>query len=256
MPGPETLATEVRERAAGRPLVLLFDFDGTLCEFQPDPEAVFLPPERRDLLAALRDHATVGVVSGRRLDDVRARCGVDDLVVAGLHGLEIEGFGERFVHMDLDAAGAAIADVSRALRDLVKPLPGAFVEDKGASVALHFRESDADAQRIAIDGFAAAAAAHIESGRLRLMRGSFVLELLPNIDWNKGHAVKWIRERAERQLGPSFLVYVGDDVTDQDAFAAVEDDGLPIAASDRVTANARLDGPPAVERFLAALRAG
>lgn len=253
MPGPEALAGEVRERAGGKPLVLLLDFDGTLCEFQADPEAVFLPPERRDLLSALRERATIGVVSGRRLADVRARCGMDDLIVGGLHGLEIEGFGERFVHPELDAASAAIAEVATTLRDLVGPLAGAFVEDKGASVALHFRESDADAQRIAIDGFATAAAAHIESGRLRLMRGSYVLELLPNIDWNKGHAVKWIRERAERQLGPSFLVYIGDDVTDQDAFAAVEDDGLPIAASDRVTANARLDGPPAVERFLRAL---
>lgn len=253
MPGPDALAADVRRRAGARPLLLLFDFDGTLCEFEPDPDAVRLPSRRRELLQLLQRHHTIGVVSGRRLEDVRRRCDIDDLAVAGLHGLEIEAFGERFDHPDLEQATAAVAEVAASLRHLVGPLAGAFVEDKGASVALHFRDSDPDAQRIAIDGFAAASAAHIESGRLRLMRGSYVLELLPNIDWNKGHAVTWIRERAEERNGASFVAYVGDDVTDQDAFAAIEADGFPIAASERVTANASLDGPAEVEEFLRAL---
>jgi trehalose-phosphatase len=127
------------------------------------------------------------------------------------------------------------------------------VEDKGASVALHFREADAGAQRTAVDGFAAVVAPYVESGRLRVMRGSYVLELLPNIDWNKGHAVRWIMDRVRQREGEPFVVYIGDDVTDQDAFAVVEAEGLPIAASDRVSANTRLDGPVGVERFLAAL---
>lgn len=253
MPGPDELAAEIRRRAGAQPLLLLFDFDGTLCEFEPDPHAVRLPASRRELLVRLQQQYTLGIVSGRRLDDVRARCEIADLIVAGLHGLEIEAFGERFTHPDLEKASEAVAEVANSLRDLVKPLDGAFVEDKGASIALHFRESDAEAQKLAIDGFARAAAPHLESGRLRLMRGSYVLELLPNIEWNKGHAVTWIRERAAQRTGTPFVVFVGDDVTDQDAFAVIEADGFPIAASERVTANASLDGPADVERFLRAL---
>lgn len=247
------LAEAVRRRAAGKHLAVLLDFDGTLCEFEPDPQAVHLPAELREVIAALQRRATVGIVSGRRLLDVRERVALDGAVVAGLHGLEIEGLGGRFVHPDLEKAHAAITEVSEGLRAIAARLPGAFVEDKGASVALHFRETDPASQRIAVEAFGVLAAPPIERGLLRLMRGSYVLELLPAIDWNKGHAVQWILDRVERQKGPVFAVYIGDDVTDQDAIAAVEGEGLAIAASDRVTADVHLDGPPAVARFLRAL---
>jgi trehalose 6-phosphate synthase len=254
MPHAErALAGEVHRLARGRHLLVLLDFDGTLCEFEADPNQVYLSESRRDILRRLQQHATVGVVSGRRLEDVRGRCAVEGLIVAGLHGLEIEGLGERYVHPDLDAATAAVQDAASRLRDSVSGLRGVFVEDKKASVALHFREADAEGQRQAIEAFAEAAGAYVDSGQLRVMRGSYVLELLPNIEWNKGNAVHWIADRVRRQNGDVFVVYIGDDVTDQDAFAAIEGDGMPIAASDRVTANTHLDGPVAVERFLGAL---
>jgi len=248
-----SLADRVRAEVARRPLALLLDFDGTLSEFDPDPQAVYLPPARRDILEALRQRATVGIVSGRRLDDVRARCGLAGVPVAGLHGLEIEGFGERFVHPDLERASEAIADASARLRIVAAGIPGSFVEDKGASVALHFRQADAAGRRAATAAFAETAAPHVDAGRLRVMRGSNVFELLPDIDWNKGHAVKWMLERIRRD-GDPFVVYIGDDVTDQyalDVVAALG--GLAISASGRVRAPERLDGPAGVERFLAAL---
>ena len=248
-----TLADAVRQRRNGKHLVVLLDFDGTLCEFEADPAAVQLPAGVREVLVGLQRHATVGIVSGRRLHDVRERVGIDGIFVAGLHGMEIEGLGERFVHPDMEKAQAAVAEVSEGLRAIASRLPGAFVEEKGASVALHFRETDLHGQRIAVEEFGILAAPLIERGVLRLMRGSYVLELLPNIDWNKGHAVQWILDRVEQQKGPVFAVYIGDDVTDQDAIRAVEGEGLAIAASDRVSADIRIDGPPAVARFLRAL---
>lgn len=254
MPGTEeALAESVRQRAAGKHLVVLLDFDGTLCPFEADPAAVQLPAGVREVLLELQRHATIGIVSGRRLDDVRERVGIGGIVVAGLHGLEIEGVGERFVHPDMEKAHAAVVEVSDGLKAIASRLPGAFVENKGASVALHFRETDLHGQRIAVEEFGILAAPLIERGVLRLMRGSYVLELLPNIDWNKGHAVQWILDRVQQRVGPVLAVYIGDDVTDQDAIRAVEGEGLAIAASDRVTADVHIDGPAAVERFLRAL---
>ena len=248
-----SLAADVRRRAEGRHLVLLLDFDGTLTEFAPDPQAVFLPASRRDEIRRIQQHATVGIVSGRRLQDVRARVGIDVAVVAGLHGLEIDGLGERFVHPDMEKAHAAVSDVSEGLRAIASALPGAFVEEKGASVALHYRETDLAGQRVALDSFGTLAAPLIERGLLRLMRGSYVLELLPNIDWNKGHAVQWMVERIRREREP-LVVYIGDDVTDQYALDVVAElGGVAIAASGRARAPERLDGPQSVERFLAAL---
>ena len=251
----QQLAGEAWRRAQGRHLLLLLDFDGTLSEFQADPDAVYLLPSRRQLLVGLQQRATVGIVSGRRLDDVRRRVSLDDIIIAGLHGLEIEVPGDPgFVHPDLANAIGVITNVGRHLRASIDGLRGVFVEDKGASIALHFREADAEDQLTAIDIFAAATTSVVERGRVRVMRGSNVLELLPNIDWNKGSAVRWIAERIQHRAGPSFIVYIGDDVTDQDALDFVETaDGLAIAASDRVTAPARLDGPAGVERFLSAL---
>lgn len=248
-----TLAEDVSRRAQGKHLIILLDFDGTLCDFAPDPQAVLLPVGLRDVLINLQKRATVGIVSGRRLHDIRARVGIDSAVFAGLHGLEIEGLGERFLHPDVEKARAAVAEVSKGLHAIAASLPGAFVEEKGASVALHYRQTDLPGQRAALESFGTLAAPLIARGLLRLMRGSYVLELLPNIDWNKGHAVQWIMDRVEHQKGPVFVVYIGDDVTDQDALKVVQGEGLAIAASDRVTADVHIDGPPAVERFLRAL---
>lgn len=247
------VAADVRRRAKDRHLLLLLDFDGTLTEFAPDPQAVFLPPSRQDEIRRLQPHATVGIVSGRRLHDVRERVGVEVAVVAGLHGLEIEGLGERFVHPEMEKAHAAVVEVSEGLHAIAASLPGAFVEEKGASVALHYRQTDLAGQRVAVESFGTLAAPLIARGLLRLMRGSYVLELLPNIDWNKGHAVQWIMDRVEHQKGPVFAVYIGDDLTDQEALKAVQGEGLAIAASDRVTGDVQMDGPVGVERFLRAL---
>ena len=250
----QELADDVWRHARGRRLLVLLDFDGTLAEFEADPRAVTLPSSRRSALERLQQRATVGIVSGRRLDDVRGRVAVEGVIVAGLHGLEIDAFGERFDHPELLNGLSAITEVADRLRQETQHLPGVFVEDKQVSVALHFREAEAAAQRQAIETFAAAAGPAVEGGAIKVMRGSYVLELLPNIDWNKGSAVRWIDARVQQQSGRTFVVYIGDDVTDQDAFAVVEEaGGLAIAASDRVTASTTLDGPVGVERFLSAL---
>jgi alpha,alpha-trehalase len=254
MPDTESrLAERIRAEQGDRRLVLLLDFDGTLCEFQPDPQAVYLPEARRRILEDLQTRAVVGLVSGRRLEDVRSRSGLREVPVAGLHGLEIEGFGEHFVHPELEHASEAVATASQQLDEVAARIPGSFVERKGASVALHFRRADAAGRRAATAAFAETVAPHVDGGGLRVLRGSNVFELLPDIDWNKGHAVQWMVERIRRE-GEPLVIYIGDDVTDQYALDVVADmGGVAIAASGRARAPERLDGPVSVARFLAAL---
>ena len=102
---PNGLAQLVAEQRDGRELLLLCDFDGTLCEFHVDPTAVWLPAHRRDMLTRLSraPQTVIGFVSGRRLADVRMRTGIPrgQAFAAGLHGLEIEGPDDYFVHPDI-----------------------------------------------------------------------------------------------------------------------------------------------------------
>ena len=103
--------------------MLLLDFDGTVAEFNPDPTAPELTQVRWDLLyqIARKPGVSLGIVSGRRLDDLRRRTRLPDHVFhAGLHGLEIEVDGTRTSHPDLAAAPARIEGLANALKPLLE----------------------------------------------------------------------------------------------------------------------------------------
>ena len=201
---------------------------------------------------ASRPGCSLGVISGRRLQDVRDRVTVPgELYIAGFHGLEIHTPGEAFRHPETSVAAPAIHAIGESVRPHLASIPGVFVEDKDFSIVLHYRDAEPAARVVAQSLFMDAARADLDAGRLRILPGACVLELLPAIDWHKGSALEWIRERIERIHGPTFTIYIGDDVTDEDAFRAVGPGGMTIAASERVTsAEFRVDGPDGVERLL------
>jgi len=248
----------VQQRRGGRRLLLLSDFDGTLCEFQPTPEAVWLEPGRRRLLAglAVRPGVTVGLVSGRRLDDLRLRARIDGPVYyAGLHGLEIVGNGgTAFVHERVAETRGLLQVLARALAAHVTSLDGVRLENKELSVAVHTRQASPDDRREARRIVERIVGPHLARSTFRLLPGSLVMEIMPNIAWTKGDAVRWIRADVERRHGPAWPVYLGDDVTDEDAFRAIGGDGLTIIVGERASAaELRLAGPPAVEAWLRGL---
>ena len=238
-----------------RPLLLLTDFDGTLCEFQVDPTAVFLSDARRTALSALATRAglSVGVVSGRRVADVRRRTALDGPVYyAGLHGMEIDGPDTTFEVPHLAARRGLLQEIGRSVAVAVAPLPGAFLENKDLSWALHVRAAaPADRER-AERAFWSLATPPLDAGTLRLQRGECVFELLPDIEWDKGDAVRWIEGDATRRLGAAVRpVYLGDDRTDEHAFDAVGTRGITVVIGRRPSgAGRRLPDPSAVERLL------
>ena len=242
-----------------RPL-LLMDFDGTLAEFDVNFAAVTLPETRQALLQSLATRAdmSAGIVSGRRIADLRERGpAASSLFLAGLHGLEIEGPDLKFVHQAVALAAPAISILSKELRRAVKSLPGVFVEDKTLSLALHTRGASKADQFHATTRFNALSEPFLDGGTLRVQPGDCVLELLPNIDWGKGDAVRAIVHHVEAQTRETvWPIYVGDDRTDEDAFDEIGTTGLTIAVTKRATgASYALDGPSAVEDFLRSILA-
>jgi trehalose-phosphatase len=252
----EPVLAAILDGSAGKRLLLCCDYDGTLVEFASNPQAVGLDEKRRHLLTILaaKPDLTLAIVSGRRLADLKARVGVADACYAGLHGFEVECGGRRLMHPEAAAARGLLQVLARSLRAHVADLDGVLVENKDLSVALHVRAASPESRERAEAIFRRMSTPHLESGSLKLMRGSCVFELMPNVDCGKGDAVRLLRRTLEQDGHPVWPVYIGDHVTDADAVHAVEPDGIAIAVGDRAaSAEWRLGTPAAVEALLARL---
>lgn len=186
-----------------RPLMLAFDFDGTLAPIVARRETARMrrATARRFALVCAR-YPTV-VVTGRRRADVLPRLeGAPVKAVVGHHGLETGARGA--------AHAKGLAEVRAALRTLAAALPGLDVEDKGASLSVHVRRVRRPGAALAQVRRALGALAT----KTRLVAGKQVLNVLPAGAPHKGDAVVALRER----LGVEVALFVGDDVTDEDVF--------------------------------------
>jgi trehalose 6-phosphate phosphatase len=255
------VAAEVHARLAGRHLLLLTDFDGTLADLVPHPADAVMTDDVRGQLAriAALPSVTLGVVSGRRLSDVRARVGPLAPYVGGLHGLEITGPSEAFAHPSLETIAPIVQELTRAANQELSQYPGVLIEDKTFSLTCHVRQASPEDAARALDIFEVLAEPQIERGLMRLLTGSKAHELVPDVDWHKGRAVEWIRARvASRRREPLAVIYLGDDRTDEDAFAALEPEDLAIGVGPRPHTHLiqwRLAGPASVGRFFGHLAA-
>ena len=224
------MLVDVQRAIAGRPagtrLIVLSDYDGTLADFHVDPTIPRPSKRTRELLCRLADRQdmSMGIVSGRRIADLRTRTQLTSRVyLAGLHGMEIEVGQRRWQHPDLETAREDVRDLNERLEAVRRQVPGMILEDKHASVAVHVRGVDASRREQALALADESAAEWVGSGRLRRLTGNLVLEFLPNVACHKGDATRWIARDVEERTGETtWVVFVGDDVTDEDAFAAIE----------------------------------
>ncbi|HYJ61465.1 MAG TPA: trehalose-phosphatase [Actinomycetota bacterium] len=194
----------IRDRLAGAAIVL--DFDGTLAPIVPDPATAAPLPGAHAALAALAPRVLrLAIVTGRPAAFVRARLPVDGLEVVGLYGLE----------------GATPVDpgVRAALADAVAAEPGAHLEDKGASLAVHVRRAaDPEGAEARLRPVVAAIA---DGAGLVVREGKRVLELTPP-GAGKGAAIPALC------AGAAAALLAGDDLADAEAFRAAEDLGVPL----------------------------
>jgi len=207
---PEDLPVLEPDRSA-----LFLDYDGTLVPIAATPAEAHADGALCDLLVRLerRLAGAIAIVSGRPVADIDRFLDPLQLTVAGLHGLEVLFADGR---LEEHAAPAALLAPARAeLTALVARYPGTMLEDKRLSLALHFRQAP---EAVAMADAVATRLAMASAGALRLQRGKMVVELLPS-GRDKGRAIDHLLTQ------PAFAgrlpVFVGDDITDEAGFAAV-----------------------------------
>ncbi|KAA5838073.1 trehalose-phosphatase [Saccharopolyspora hirsuta] len=237
---------DLADRVRGRRPVLLLDFDGTLAPIRKDPAKVALPVRTRSALQDLVRRCPVAVISGRDLSDVRSRVRVDGVWCAGSHGFELAGPGDGSIAQE--AGEAALPDLDAAEQRLtaeLEPVAGALVDRKRFALAAHYRNvRPEEVDRVV----SAVRRVGSELPGLRVAPGRKVVELLPDIDWHKGRAVRWLLERAGLTGAEHVPVFAGDDHTDEDALREIHDDGFGIVVlsaehGDRLTwARCSVDG--------------
>lgn len=246
-------AVSILREAGDRGLALFLDYDGTLTPIVERPEDAVLADETRAVLRKLAQRHTVAIVSGRDLQDVRQRVGIDGLHYAGSHGFDIAGPRGSHAH---EAARASAPQLAAAAADVEREtarLAGVQVERKRFAVAVHFRRARVADAKVVEAAVERALARH---PGLRKSGGKKIFELRPDVDWDKGRAVLWLIE--ELKLEHALPVYIGDDDTDEDAFRALAGRGVGIAVHDgpQVTAaQYALRDPDEVRALLAGLAA-
>ncbi|NMI01711.1 trehalose-phosphatase [Pseudonocardia acidicola] len=248
-------------RVAGRRPAVFLDYDGVLTPIVDRPEDAVISAGMRDTVRALARCLPVCVVSGRDRPVVQQLMGIDDLVVAGSHGFDIWSPKEGTIQHDA-ASGFEdlIEKVTDRLRAEAGSIPGVVIEPKRASVAVHYRLVDPqehDRIRATVDALLAQ-----YRGQLKVTPGKMVYELQPKIDWNKGRAVLYLLSRLGLDSPDVVPVYLGDDITDEDAFRALRGRGISIIVGhaddpevgDRATAaDFVLESTTEVERLLSTL---
>jgi trehalose 6-phosphate phosphatase len=255
-------ADVLAERMAGRRVAVFLDYDGTLTPIVDRPQDAVISDSMRQVVRELAHRCTVCVVSGRDRAVVQGLMGVNDLVVAGSHGFDIWSPGGGAIEREegSDFAGL-LADVTARLRARVAAVNGALVEPKKTSVAVHYRLVD-ERERPRIEAIVDAEVG-ARRDALRLMAGKMVYEIQPKLEWDKGRAVLLYLLEALGLDGEDVLpLYVGDDLTDEDAFRALSGRGMGILVADPADREIAGRGTAAdfilldtqeVERFLDAL---
>lgn len=228
------------------PWALFLDIDGTLLDLAPKPDDVVVPPTLSPLLDTLtaRLGGALALISGRSLD------GIDRLFpggrdAAGSHGAEWRLGGETSTSAEIWPS-----DLPRMIEAEVSRLPGVLMEPKSRSLALHYREAPEHSATLRA---VAETAMRTAERPLRLLEGKMVIELIP-AGMTKGSAIK--RFMARPPYAGRRPVFIGDDVTDESGFVAVNEmDGLSIHVGDdpATAARFRFPSPASLRHWLVSL---
>jgi trehalose-phosphatase len=214
-------------------LLFFLDYDGTLAPIATKPELALIPRITRKALKSLVQdkRVSVSVVSGRTLNDVKRLVAIKGIYYSGCHGLETENFNNIGSLSGLKKFRIFIKQAKKSLvkelSDII-PIESIDIEDKGLILSLHYRRVKSQHLRYAKKVFYGVARRYTNSGEMIVTRNKKVLELRPNIKWDKGMYCLYMLKRLGRYRKKILPIYIGDDRTDETAFKALRARGITI----------------------------
>ncbi|OGS24204.1 MAG: trehalose-phosphatase [Elusimicrobia bacterium RIFOXYB2_FULL_50_12] len=235
---------------------LFLDFDGTLTPIVSTPRKAILSAKAKNVLRRLAKHRAfkVSIISGRAIKDLRKKIGIKNIVYAGNHGMEIKGPGISYKAVIKRGVASAMKRCNDLLNNRLHSIPGIKVENKGMTVSVHFRNVAQSMVPFISKTVRNVARENAKNGLIRIDTGKKVLELKPNIAWDKGKAAQLILSRYKKSEGTVAVVpvFIGDDSTDEDAFKAFRNNGITVLVGKprNTFAKYRLRNPGEVIKFL------
>ncbi|UCH44676.1 MAG: bifunctional alpha,alpha-trehalose-phosphate synthase (UDP-forming)/trehalose-phosphatase [Nitrospiraceae bacterium] len=226
-------------------LFLFLDYDGTLTPIVDSPERAIIDEDTLMLIRKLQGIMPVAIVTGRSLNNIMDIIKIGNLVYAGNHGAEIWDGNKLVIDQQIADSREMLNIMIAQLKATLSPIQGLIIEDKGITASIHFRMvSPHDICRVH-DVFWAIAERHKEM--FTITSGKKVFEIRPHGMWNKGDAVKWIWGNIGENRLP---LYIGDDLTDEDAFKAIRGKGIGVSVEKSEEADYYMKTQDEVKAFL------
>ena len=253
--------SNIKKTFEDKDILLFLDYDGTLTPIIERPELAILSGETKEVLEKLieNERFKIFIVSGRTLADVKKLVGIDPIVYIGNHGFEIEGGSIDFGDFSFERFREILEYLKWDINRELIFFKGAFVEDKGLGLSVHYRLLNSKNESIFEIFFDKITREFSSRNEIRIVTGKKVFEIRPPIAWDKGGAILWLLKAHEEAMNnqKAVAIYIGDDQTDEDAFKALSKIATTIHVGNpqSTAAGYFLESPQEVTKFLGYLAA-
>ena len=231
--------------------ILFLDYDGTLVPICKEPSLAVLSLDTKRMLKDLlrNPFLSVGIISGRSLEEIRKMVGIRDLLYAGNHGYEIKFKKRVWTHPDLEGFASGLKKIVRAVHRRTRGVKGIIVENKKFTASIHYRNVTSHSPGAVLEIITGVLAPYPET--FTVSRGKKVFEIRPRIEWDKGKAIERLTELLAVRT-KLMRIYIGDDQTDEDAFSVLGKGDISIRVGAKKGSQARyyLRGSGEVVTFL------
>jgi trehalose 6-phosphate phosphatase len=209
-------------KTAKNGIILFLDYDGTLVPIKRIPSLAVLPQDMFDLLDRLcrKSKIRLVIVTGREHSDIKNLLPVRNIMIVSNHGFRISDKSIKWIHPELKIILPSLKKIYGLLNIILKDISGILIENKKLTLSVHFR----NVANSLVPGIRKIINEIVQKfpDKLILTKGKKVIEVRPNIDWNKGKAVLKVLDLIQNNINKKSIIYIGDDKTDEDAFGILK----------------------------------